>query len=232
MAKKKFYAVAEGNTTGIFHSWADCEAQVKGVKGARYKGFTSREEAEKWLADGGVYQQKTKGTKSKAEPRPRQTGPAGDELLVYTDGSSLNNPGPGGWAVVILGQNGPREMYGAFRKTTNNRMELLACIRALEAIQGQKLPSILHTDSSYVVNGIEKGWARSWRKRGWRKSDGNEALNSDLWAQLLDLAEETPVRFQWVKGHAGNEYNERCDQLAVAAAKDSPSAVDEGYEVS
>ncbi len=230
MAKKKFYAVAAGNRTGIFQTWPECETQVKGVAGARYKSFDSREEAEKWLADGGVYEKKPKTVKTAADAVTPEHKSISGKLLVYTDGSSLNNPGPGGWAVVILESDGPNELFGAFRKTTNNRMELLACIKALEAVKENGLEALLHTDSSYVVNGIEKGWAKSWRKRGWRKSDGNEALNSDLWARLLDLVEKVPVSFKWVKGHAGNEYNERCDQLAVAAAKDHPSAIDEGYE--
>lgn len=230
MAKKKFYAVAAGNNTGIYQSWPECEARVKGVKGARYKGFASHKEAEKWLADGGIYERNPGKVKQKAKASVDDSMTADGKLMVYTDGSSLNNPGPGGWAAVILEQDDPRELFGAFRKTTNNRMELLACIRALEALKGVSQPCLLHTDSSYVVNGIEKGWARSWRKRGWRKSDGNAALNSDLWAQLLDLVDEVPVTFKWVKGHAGNEYNELCDRLAVAAAKDHPTAVDEGYE--
>lgn len=230
MAKNKFYAVAAGRMTGIFQSWSQCEAQVKGVAGARYKGFVTREEAEKWLDDGGVYERKVKATKPAPKVRKPEPEAVDGKLFVYTDGSSLNNPGPGGWAAVILEKNGPCELFGAFRRTTNNRMELLACIRALEAVEDRGDEVVLHTDSSYVVNGIEKGWAKSWRKRGWRKSDGNVALNSDLWARLLDLVDVVPVKFRWVKGHAGNEYNERCDQLAVAAAKNNPEAIDEGYE--
>lgn len=222
--------MAAGNNTGIYHSWSECEAQVKGVKGARYKGFASQDEAEKWLADGGVYERKVGKVKQQKNASVEDSFPAGGKLMIYTDGSSLNNPGPGGWAAVILQHDGEQELYGAYRKTTNNRMELLACIRALEVVKDSKQPCLLHTDSSYVVNGIEKGWARSWRKRGWRKSDGNTALNSDLWARLLDLVDEVPVSFKWVKGHAGNVYNERCDQLAVAAAKDHPITIDEGYE--
>ncbi|MDP3479535.1 MAG: ribonuclease H [Desulfoprunum sp.] len=123
-----------------------------------------------------------------------------------------------------------KENSGGFRLTTNNRMELMACLVALQELEGTERTVTLYSDSSYVVNGIEKGWARGWRSRGWRKSDGQPALNADLWAELLRLSESLPVTFRWVKGHAGNIRNERCDTLATAAARGIDLRVDSGYK--
>ena len=153
-----------------------------------------------------------------------------DALVIYTDGGAINNPGPGGYGVVICNGEGRRELSGGFRLTTNNRMEMTACIEALKAVAGCGRPIVLYSDSSYLVNGIEKGWAKSWRARGWRKADGAPALNADLWSELLDLLSSEKVTLHWVKGHAGNELNERCDQLAVAAARSSVGDIDYGYE--
>lgn len=114
--------------------------------------------------------------------------------------------------------------------TTNNRMEMTACIVALKAVAGCGRPIALYSDSSYLVNGIQKGWARSWRARGWRKADGAPALNVDLWSELLDLLDKETVTLCWVKGHAGHELNERCDQLAVSAARSTDLSIDRGYE--
>lgn len=106
----------------------------------------------------------------------------------------------------------------------------MACIVALETVGQTTQPVILYSDSSYVVNGLTKGWATGWRKRGWKKADGKPAINPDLWARLLDVADNLYITFRWLKGHAGNPLNERCDRLAVAAAKGKDLAVDEGYE--
>ena len=232
MAKQKFYAVAAGRTTGIFTSWGVAEAQVKGYGGARYKSFATRDEAQKWLADGGAVAKKAAKPAAKATSRTIPTPQAIPEggLLIYTDGGAINNPGPGGYGIVIVDGAHRRELSGGFRLTTNNRMELTACLVALREAAGSGRPIVLYSDSSYLVNGIEKGWVRSWRRRGWRKADSTPALNVDLWSALLELLDHERVEFRWVRGHAGNELNERCDQLAVSAARTEAVAIDHGYE--
>ena len=134
---------------------------------------------------------------------------------IFTDGACSGNPGPGGYGAILRCEGREKELSGGEAHTTNNRMELLGVITALEAL---KFPCEvrLTTDSKYVVDGITKGWAAGWRKRGWKKGDGKPALNPDLWARLLDLLDIHKVEFCWIKGHAGHEENERCDRLAVA----------------
>lgn len=136
------------------------------------------------------------------------------EVQIFSDGACSGNPGPGGYGVILRCDGYEKELSGGESHTTNNRMELLGVITGLEAL---KYPCrvIIQTDSRYVVDGIEKGWARSWRKNGWIKSDKKPALNSDLWERLLNLIEIHEVRFTWIKGHAGHPENERCDRLAV-----------------
>ena len=133
---------------------------------------------------------------------------------IFTDGACSGNPGPGGYGAILRYEGHEKELSGGEAQTTNNRMELTAVIVALEAL---KFPCkvILTTDSKYVVDGIEKGWAKSWRENGWKKKDKKPALNPDLWGRLLDLLEVHEVEFNWVKGHAGHPENERCDALAV-----------------
>ncbi|TKB24464.1 ribonuclease HI [Desulfopila sp. IMCC35006] len=231
MAGKKYYAVAVGRSTGIYTDWATAEKQVKGFAAAKFKSFPTRAEAEAWLANP-VYQKKERPGESRqepyAKPAPQPCDP--EAIIVYTDGGSINNPGPGGYGVVIETDGTRRELSGGFRHTTNNRMEMMAAIVALRELRrcGKKI--ILFSDSSYLVNGIKKGWAKKWRTRGWQKSDGQPVLNIDLWRELLDLLEGVDVSFNWVKGHAGNELNERCDRLAVAAARQSDMVTDVVYE--
>lgn len=134
---------------------------------------------------------------------------------IYTDGACSGNPGPGGWGAILRFGGHEKELSGGERSTTNNRMELTAVIRALEAL---KQPCIieLYSDSKYVIDALDKGWALGWRKRGWIKSDKKPALNPDLWEQLLSLAQSHELHCHWVKGHAENEFNNRCDRMAVA----------------
>ena len=134
---------------------------------------------------------------------------------IFTDGACSGNPGPGGWGAILRCNGFEKELSGGDRETTNNRMELLAVINALEALNRPCSVKIC-TDSSYVVNGITKGWAEGWRKNGWRKADKKPALNPDLWERLLNLLAIHKYEFKWVKGHAGHPENERCDALAVA----------------
>ena len=137
---------------------------------------------------------------------------------IFTDGACSGNPGPGGWGAVLRYGGREKELSGGEADTTNNRMELTACIAALSALNEHCKVS-LTTDSQYVFNGITKGWAASWKKNGWRKADKKTALNSDLWEELLRLSSIHDVTFHWIKGHAGHPENERCDRLAVAAVK-------------
>ena len=135
---------------------------------------------------------------------------------IYTDGACSGNPGPGGWGAILRYKDIEREMSGGEAMTTNNRMELLGVIRALEALK-EPCAVELWSDSRYVVDGLEKGWARGWKARGWVKADKKPALNADLWERLLELTGRHEMRYHWVRGHAENAYNKRCDALAVAA---------------
>lgn len=223
----KFYAVAAGRTTGIFTSWPAARAQVQGFSGAVYKSFKTRKEAEAFMSDPvlGAGTGRKKPASGKKTNRPENTGPGNDwpegTIVVYTDGSAIGNPGPGGYGVVIQEHpDGPaKELSGGFSHTTNNRMEMTAVIKALEALQGTGSPVVVHSDSRYVVDALNKGWASSWQKRGWKRSNGQPALNPDLWAQLLPLVQSMDVSFVWVRGHSGNPLNERCDVLANTAAR-------------
>ena len=137
---------------------------------------------------------------------------------LYTDGACSGNPGPGGWGVILEYMGHEKELSGGEDSTTNNRMELTAVIRGLEQLK-EPCRVELYSDSKYVIDGLEKGWAESWKKRGWIKSDKKPALNPDLWERLLELVHTHKVSYHWIKGHAQNEKNNRCDQLAVAEWK-------------
>jgi ribonuclease HI len=151
-------------------------------------------------------------------------------VQIYTDGACAGNPGPGGYGIVLIYGDHRRELSGGFRRTTNNRMELMGAIKALEALR-QPCAVTLYSDSSYVVNGISKGWAEKWRDAKWRRKGGVIAPNWELWDHLLHLCAAHDVTLRWVEGHAGHPENERCDELAVAASslRDALPA-DEGYE--
>ena len=137
------------------------------------------------------------------------------EIAVYTDGACSGNPGPGGWGAVLLYKGAAKELSGGEASTTNNRMEIMAVIEALGALR-EPCSVDLYSDSQYVTEAVNKGWAVRWRRMGWMRNKKEAAKNPDLWQRLLDLLEVHEVRFHWVKGHADNEYNNRCDALAVA----------------
>jgi ribonuclease HI len=149
---------------------------------------------------------------------------------AYTDGACSGNPGPGGYAVVLRWNGHEKEIAKGFRRTTNNRMEIRAVIAALEALT-EPCELVVHSDSQYVVNAIQQGWAKKWRANGWMRNRKEEALNPDLWGRLLDLLERGghKVRFVWVRGHAGHDENERADRLAVAAIRGQDLAADDGF---
>ena len=140
------------------------------------------------------------------------------EVTVFTDGACSGNPGPGGWGAILEYNGHEKELSGGEDSTTNNRMELTAVIEGLAALK-EPCRVELYSDSKYVIDSLEKGWARGWQKRGWMKSDKTPALNPDLWEKLLTLCDKHQVICHWVKGHAENEKNNRCDQLAVAQWK-------------
>ena len=140
------------------------------------------------------------------------------QVTIYTDGACSGNPGPGGWGAILEWNGREKELSGGEAETTNNRMELSGVIFALSALK-EPCAVDLYTDSKYVFDAVDKGWVYTWRKNGWRKADKKPALNVDLWERLLPLLETHRVTWHWVKGHAENEKNNRCDQLAVAESK-------------
>ncbi|MDM7996401.1 MAG: ribonuclease HI [Acidobacteriota bacterium] len=150
-------------------------------------------------------------------------------VTLYTDGACSNNPGPGGYGVVLLYDSHRKELSKGYRKTTNNRMEILAAIAGLEALK-EPCQVTLYSDSQYLVNAIEKGWAKRWQANGWMRNKSEKAVNPDLWERLLALCKMHRVRFEWLRGHAGHDENERCDELATSAVRGSNLEIDEGYE--
>ena len=210
---KKYYAVKRGRKSGIFTVWADCAAQVQGFQGAIYKGFVTEEEARDWL--GGT-------ARPVAESGAAENAaPVDVDYIIHTDGSCLVNPGgAGGWAAIIetVAMGTVTEKSGGDPATTNNRMELTAALEALSAVpEGTRVA--LYTDSQYLKNAFTKFWLPAWKKRGWKKADGDPVLNQDLWMQLDVAFAARRVQFHWVKGHAGNPRNERCDELARSEAE-------------
>ena len=186
---------------------------------------------------------------SKPQPKPKEIvnsapfsplstedfrgGPTGSpevqRVTLYTDGACLGNPGPGGYGVVLICGDRREEFSGGFRLTTNNRMEMMAAIVGLQVLEKNSKVT-LYSDSKYLVDAIEKGWAERWRANGWKRNKKDLAMNPDLWELLLTLCSQHEVKFTWVKGHAGNPENERCDRLAVAASRGGNLPPDPGYE--
>lgn len=251
---KKHYAVVRGFRPGIYDAWygpGGAEEQIRGYANALFKGFSSRDEAERWSKAVSPALKADTGPVNKPAGRagkPRQSGLAEEKndtgivrpavsdgaalfsppVIIYTDGGCKRNPGPGGYGAVIMDGNSRRELSQGFRLTTNNRMELMACIAALKSLK-DSAEVVLHSDSQYVVNGIEKGWAKKWRANGWMRTKEEAAVNADLWSQLLALCESRRVSFVWVRGHAGTRENERCDRLATQAALSQELQEDAGY---
>jgi ribonuclease HI len=147
------------------------------------------------------------------------------QVIVHTDGAASGNPGPGGYGVVLESGEHRKELWAGYRLTTNNRMELLAVIVALEALKRPGMEVTVVSDSKYVVDAVEKGWVFDWEKKGFAKKK-----NPDLWKRFLKVYRQHKVRFQWIRGHSGHPLNELCDRLAVAASQQQELLVDEGYE--
>ena len=150
-------------------------------------------------------------------------------VIIYTDGSCRGNPGRGGYGAVLCYKNHRKELSGGFRNTTNNRMEILAAVIALETLK-EPCQVTLHSDSKYVVNAITKGWAARWRKNNWKRNKTDYAQNPDLWERFLNVLERHQVKMVWVKGHAGIAENERCDELCTSAADSVNLSVDTYFE--
>jgi ribonuclease HI len=228
MTTKKFYAVKVGRKPGIYTEWYGpngAKVQVEGFLGANYKGFLTEEEANAFMRSSHIVK--------KHRPKPAvsvsKSEVPGHRVLIYTDGSCIYNPGPGGYGVVILKGKSRTELSGGYRSTTNNRMELMACIYGLKALKKSSSVTV-YSDSQYVVNGINKGWAKKWQANNWIKKDKTPAQNPDLWEKLLFLCQEHDVEFRWVKGHAETIENLRCDELANRAASGEGLRTDNGYE--
>ena len=149
-----------------------------------------------------------------------------ERIILYTDGSSRGNPGPGGYGAILLWGNHRKELSQGYKHTTNNRMELMAVIAGLEAIKKRELPVTVYSDSQYVVNAVTKGWLDNWIKTNFK----GDKKNPDLWKHFYQLSKNFSLKFVWVKGHANNPYNNRCDELATAAADGADKITDEGYE--
>lgn len=151
------------------------------------------------------------------------------KVEIYTDGACSGNPGPGGYGVVLLYNGNRKELSEGFKLTTNNRMEVLAVIKGLEALK-QPCEVTLYSDSKYVVDAIEKGWVKKWKANGWKRNKTEMASNIDLWEKLLTLLEVHKVKFVWVKGHAANVENERCDELGRGEIEKGNLKDDTGYK--
>ncbi len=149
------------------------------------------------------------------------------KIEIYTDGAASGNPGPGGFGVVMKYKTQRKEISEGYRLTTNNRMELLAAIVGLESVKLTDVPVIVYSDSKYVVDAINLGWVYGWVKKGFK-----DKANPDLWKRFLIIQQKVNAKFMWVKGHASNVENNRCDELAVFASKNKPQLIDEGYELS
>ena len=242
MAKKKeYYVVIHGRRPGLYDRWFGEEGaaeQVDGFADAVYRGFYTLQEAAEWLRQ--LHAETIAGLPPDLvdllglyAERPQREDPSSllkaGGILIYTDGGAIDNPGPGGYGVVLRYKGHRKELSGGFRRTTNNRMELLACIEGLKALK-RRCSVVLYSDSKYVVNGMTKGWAERWQSKGWKLSNEQDVKNADLWQQLIELCQQHDVHFRWVRGHSGNPDNERCDQLAMAAAQGRELATDMAYE--
>ncbi len=223
--KKNYYAVIRGRRPGLYKTWQGkdgAQEQIQEFQGAVFKGFYDLEDALNYLEEYGVRvpEHENRAPQKKEDP---------DRVQIYTDGGAIGNPRPGGYGVVLSYQGKRKELSGGFRNTTNNRMELMACITGLKALKTKSKVTIF-SDSKYVVDSINNGWAQRWRQNGWKTESKRTVENVDLWRQLLAWIEKHDVEFVWVKGHGGKPENERCDQLAQQAARGNNLEIDTGFE--
>jgi ribonuclease HI len=229
--QKQIYVVVRGRKPGIYTHWSGpggAEEQVRGFGGAQFKSFYDRAEAFAWLRNLEQNLPPELADLVQQEPLPVAEALDPECVWMYTDGCALNNPGPGGYGVVMLYRGHRKELSGGFAWTTNNRMEIMACIVGLQALK-QPMGVILFSDSRYVVDTMTKGGALRWRDQGWMRTTDQRAENADLWQTLLELCEQHTVEFRWVRGHSSTPENERCDQLADQAARQPDLPPDPGY---
>lgn len=224
MAAKKYYAVARGRKKGIFSTWNECREQVNGFAGARYKSFTSRSEAEQWLAGG----YKNVPAKKKISQDVQPVVKVDDQIDFYSDGGSRNHGNKLGqhvkqtdlaaWAFLIVLPDG-KQISGTDGEfgATNNKMEVTAFLQALKKLKEEGLnqkPIRAILDSKYVLDPLRKGWLKGWARRGWRKSSGGPVLNLELWQEVWQILPDFPnLSYQWTKGHADNDGNNYVDDL-------------------
>ncbi len=231
--KKTYYLVVRGRKPALYKQWHGAEgaaAQVEGFPNALYKGFATLEAADEWIrsltpADQAQAQQLLAwwNDTDSSEQIPANT------VVIYTDGSAIGNPGPGGYGVVLRYNHHYKELSGGFRLTTNNRMELMACIVGLQALK-RPMQVKLHSDAKYVVDAIRNGWVKRWQANNWMRSKTEPVKNTDLWTELLVLCERHQVEFVWVPGHSGVPDNERCHELATVAAQQPDLPPDVAFE--
>jgi ribonuclease HI len=253
--KKKYYAVAKGHKPGIYQEWFGengAKINIDGFSNPIFKKFSALEDASLWLNEITGNKVLTPDSRihssnlSKHDPptkadlfKSKKSAPlmsfkkkpceSSGKVIIFTDGGCIQNPGPGGYGAVLKFNNCRKEISGGYRRTTNNRMELMACIEGLRVLK-KPCEVVIYSDSMYVVNGIEKGWVQKWRSNGWMRTNTEPAENVDLWEELLELCTRHKVNFEWVRGHAGNLENERCDQLAKQNALKSGLPPDTAYE--
>ena len=225
MPKKEFvaYAVRARRKSGIFKTWEECFRQVNGYPNAVYKAFYSLAEAEAFLKAG----DHSEPAETSRLVSDKLTGLR--KVFIYTDGATIGNPGPGGYGIVMIYGKHRKEFMGGFRLTTNNRMELMAALVGLGMLKS-KCSVTIYTDSQYLADSISRGWAKRWRANGWKTKEGKQVSNVDMWQQLLEQCDKHIVTFEWIRGHAGNPENERCDYLAMQLASSRGLPADAGYE--
>ncbi len=238
--KKQYYVVVKGHSPGLYKTWFGDDGAAKQVEAypqALYKGFYTLEQATDWLRELGPEKLRTYApnlllhlenapTKSTADPVQALLDQG--KVVIYTDGSSLGNPGKGGYGVVIRNDDQISELSAGYFETTNNRMEMMACIVALKSLK-KNSDVVIFSDSKYIVDAVTKGSADRWKANRWLKSDRKKIANIDLWKELLTLCDEHKVEFRWVRGHFTDANNERCDQLANVAARSKNLKHDTGY---
>jgi len=150
------------------------------------------------------------------------------KIQIYTDGACSGNPGPGGYGTILKHGETIKELSQGYKRTTNNRMEMMAVIAAIESLT-ETCDLNIYSDSKYIVDAVNQGWAKKWRSKGWMRNKKDKALNPDLWGRLLDLLDKHVYKISWVKGHAGHFENERCDELAVEACSSPNRVADKGF---
>lgn len=222
--RQKWYAIAKGiGAPCIVDSWDEASKRVTGVTGAKHMSFYDKKQAEDWLKNPLYPSERSKLKKKGKSTMGRISISESNFILnpnlrtvyMYTDGACKGNPGPGGWACILKYNGCEKVLSGGEPDTTNNRMEIKAVLQGLMALK-EYVNLIITTDSKYVIDTIEKGWAKSWKRHMWKKSDGSDAANADLWDDMLCMLEPHNYKFEWVKGHNDHPENERCDRLAVA----------------